>query len=77
MWLESSMEEQCQAGEGNRDLGLYAVVYKKSHFGLPPSAIHTLTGLGGKKVEMMTHAHKPHIPNKFENSKGVGCRYLL
>ena len=31
-----------------------------SHFGLPPSSIHKMTGLGGKMVWTMTYAHRPH-----------------
>ena len=31
-----------------------------SHFGLPPSSTHKITGLGGKMVWTMTYAHMPH-----------------
>ena len=35
-------------------------IFNGSHFGLPPSSIHRMTGLGGKIVWTMTHSHKPH-----------------
>ena len=31
-----------------------------SHFGLPPSSIHRMTGLGGNFPYTMTYAHRPH-----------------
>ena len=31
-----------------------------SHFGLPPSSIHRMTGLGGNFLHTMTYAHRPH-----------------
>ena len=30
-----------------------------SHFGLPPSSIHQMTGLGGKMVRTVTYSHRP------------------
>ena len=35
--------------------------FNGSHFGLPPSEIHRLTGLGGKMVWTMTYSHRPHF----------------
>ena len=34
--------------------------FNGGHFGLPPSSIHRMTGLGGKMVWTMTYAHSPH-----------------
>ena len=42
--------------------------FNGSHFGLPPSSIHQMTGLGGKMVWTMTYAHRPHCV--LEN---IGC----
>ena len=36
--------------------------FNGSHFGLPPSKIHRMTGAGGKKVSTMTYSHRPHFP---------------
>ena len=35
--------------------------FNGSHFGLPPSSIHEMTGLGGKMVWTMTYAHRPYF----------------
>ena len=35
-----------------------------SHFGLPPSSNHRMTGLGGKIVWTMTYSHKPRWDNR-------------
>ena len=35
--------------------------FNGSHFGLPPSSMHKMTGLGGKMVWMMMYAHRPHF----------------
>ena len=46
--------------------GLYALhhgIKKKingSHFGLPPSSMHRMTGLGGNFVWTMMYLHRPH-----------------
>ena len=34
--------------------------FNGSHFGLPPSSIHRMTGLGGNFPYAMTYAHGPH-----------------
>ena len=34
--------------------------FNGSHFGLPHSKIHRMTGLGGKMVWTMTYSHRPH-----------------
>ena len=34
--------------------------FNGSHFGLPPSSIHTMTGLGGKMVWTMTYSNRLH-----------------
>ena len=36
------------------------IKFNGSHFGLPPSSIHRMTGLGGKMVWTMIYAHMPH-----------------
>ena len=35
--------------------------FNGSHFGLPPSSIPRMTGLGGKTVCMMTYLHRSHF----------------
>ena len=35
--------------------------FNGSHFGLPPSSIHRMTGLGGKMVWTMTYSQRPHL----------------
>ena len=35
--------------------------FNGSHFGLPPSSVHRMTGLGGKFVGTMTYSHRPHF----------------
>ena len=39
--------------------------FNGSHFGLPPSSIHKMTGLGGKMVSTMMCTHKPHYTVRF------------
>ena len=39
--------------------------FNGSHFGLPPSSIHQMTGLGGKMVSTMTYLQKSHNLNLF------------
>ena len=34
--------------------------FNGNHFGLPPSEIHRMTGLGGKMAWTMTYSHRPH-----------------
>ena len=36
--------------------------FNGSHFGLPPSEIHKMTGLPPKIVWTMTYSHRPHLP---------------
>ena len=36
--------------------------FNGSHFGLPPSEIHRMTGLPPQIVWTMTYAHRPHSP---------------
>ena len=46
---------------------VYYVVVSKfngSHFGLPPSSIHRLTGLGGKMVWTVRYSHRPHCSRR-------------
>ena len=47
--------------KSNGDHAHYAIdcaKFNESHFGLPPSSIHKMTGLGGKMVWAMTYAHR-------------------
>ena len=45
--------------------------FNGSHFGLPSSSIHRMTGLDGKMVWTMTYSHRPHLmvePNETAES---------
>ena len=42
--------------------------FNGSHFGLPPSEIHRMTGLPPKIVWTMTYSHRPHYSNTVQST---------
>ena len=70
-----------------RTMGLVRITswypnFNGSHFGLPPSQIHRMTGLPPKIVWTMTYSHRPHCseagfnmsyPNDTETHRGCIC----
>ena len=49
--------------------------FNGSHFDLPPSSIHRMTGLGGNMAWMMMYAHRPRCVSRLTVKSLVPCCY--